>query len=441
MNPLFYFYLLIVLWVSPFTVKGQGSQSVINDFLNDSAVRTGHAGISIYEPATGKYLYNYNEEKNFIPSSTVKLFTLYAGMKYLGDSVPAMKFAEDDSTLLIYSTGDPTFLHPDFKDQRLFDLLKITPKQIILQNPFFESFAYGAGWSWEDYTEEFMIERSSFPIYGNALRYTQDENRVHFFPKEIREKNNRPSSPWRFNGNLQSGRYYREFHSNNKFKVGKNELRSGNFLLPFITSDSLTLALLGDTLHKIVLDEPDLNSKIYTHAVSRFYSRPVDSLFRPMMFNSDNFFAEQTLLMVSNEKLGYMSDSEIIDSLLSKELKDIPTKPRWVDGSGLSRYNLFSPKDFIYILNKIKKEFGKKRVNNILPAGGQGTLMGYYEKEGDAIHAKSGSMSNNVSLSGYLVTEKKRELVFSVIVNNFSGSGRACRKAIEGFLKEIRRIN
>src|SRR6202012_3551912 len=30
-------------------------------------------------------------------------------------------------------------------------------------------------------------------------------------------------------------------------------------------------------------------------------SRPVDSLYRPMMYNSDNFFAEQTLLMVGNE--------------------------------------------------------------------------------------------------------------------------------------------
>ena len=36
---------------------GQITQQQSNSFLNDSAVTTGHAGISIYEPATGKYLY------------------------------------------------------------------------------------------------------------------------------------------------------------------------------------------------------------------------------------------------------------------------------------------------------------------------------------------------------------------------------------------------
>ena len=59
-------------------VTGQITQQQINTFLQDSAIATGHIGVSIYEPATGKYLYNHNAEKNFIPSSNVKLFSLYA---------------------------------------------------------------------------------------------------------------------------------------------------------------------------------------------------------------------------------------------------------------------------------------------------------------------------------------------------------------------------
>ena len=46
--------------------------------LKDSAINTGHIGISIYEPATGKYWYNYHAEKFFIPASNTKLFSLYA---------------------------------------------------------------------------------------------------------------------------------------------------------------------------------------------------------------------------------------------------------------------------------------------------------------------------------------------------------------------------
>ena len=78
-------FVLLLLFCSCKTT-GQITQQQSNSFLNDSVVATGHVGISIYEPATGKYLYNYNADKNFIPSSNVKLFSLYAGMKYLGDS-------------------------------------------------------------------------------------------------------------------------------------------------------------------------------------------------------------------------------------------------------------------------------------------------------------------------------------------------------------------
>jgi D-alanyl-D-alanine carboxypeptidase/D-alanyl-D-alanine-endopeptidase (penicillin-binding protein 4) len=46
-----------------------------------------------------------------------------------------------------------------------------------------------------------------------------------------------------------------------------------------------------------------------------------------MMHRSDNFFAEQTLLMASNEKLGFMSDRAMIDTLLKTDLKDIPQNP------------------------------------------------------------------------------------------------------------------
>jgi len=160
-----------------------------------------------------------------------------------------------------------------------------------------------------------------------------------------------------------------------------------------------------------------------------------------MMFNIDNFFAEQTLLMVSNEKLVYMSDEEIIDTLLKNDLKDIPTKPRWVDGCGLSRYNLFSPKNFIYILDKLQKEFGLDRIKRILPTAGQGTLRGYYENAVGSIYAKTGSMSNNVSLSGYLYTKQNKLLLFSVMINNYTGSGRAGRKAIERFIQDVRNTN
>jgi D-alanyl-D-alanine carboxypeptidase/D-alanyl-D-alanine-endopeptidase (penicillin-binding protein 4) len=170
----------------------------------------------------------------------------------------------------------------------------------------------------------------------------------------------------------------------------------------------------------------------------RIYSQPSDSLFKPMMHNSDNFFAEQTLLMASNQYLGYMSDQKMIDTILKTSLKDLPQRPKWVDGSGLSRYNLCTPQSIVFLLTKMKNEFGMERMKEILPTGGEGTLSAYYRKDAGSIFAKTGTLSNNCALSGYLLTKKGKWLVFSVLANNYITAATPIRRAVESFIEKIR---
>ncbi|MCB0777817.1 MAG: D-alanyl-D-alanine carboxypeptidase, partial [Chitinophagaceae bacterium] len=157
-----------------------------------------------------------------------------------------------------------------------------------------------------------------------------------------------------------------------------------------------------------------------------------------MMHRSDNFFAEQMLLMVSNEMLGVMNDERIIDTLLKTDFKDLPQRPRWVDGSGLSRYNLFTPQDIVFILNKMNNEFGMDRIKEILPTGGEGTISNYYKTDSGYIYGKTGTLSGVVSFSGFLYTRKGKLLIFSTLVNNHNNSATEIRKAIEKFLQGIR---
>jgi D-alanyl-D-alanine carboxypeptidase/D-alanyl-D-alanine-endopeptidase (penicillin-binding protein 4) len=156
------------------------------------------------------------------------------------------------------------------------------------------------------------------------------------------------------------------------------------------------------------------------------------------MHRSDNFFAEQSLLMVSQRMLNRMSDEQIIDTLLKTDFVDLPQQPRWADGSGLSRYNLFSPQDFVRILEKMKDQFGMNRIKVIFPSGGEGTLASYYKQESGAIYAKTGTLSGVVALSGYLYTKKGKLLLFSTLVNNHRSSSTEIRKQIEKFLTHIR---
>jgi D-alanyl-D-alanine carboxypeptidase/D-alanyl-D-alanine-endopeptidase (penicillin-binding protein 4) len=142
--------------------------------------------------------------------------------------------------------------------------------------------------------------------------------------------------------------------------------------------------------------------------------------------------------MVSNAKLGIMNDEQIIDTLLKNYLKGLPQKPNWADGSGLSRYNLFTPQDFVWLLDEMKDEFGMKRMKTILPTGGNGTLGNYYKQDSGYIYAKTGSLSGVICLSGYLYTEKNHLLIFSVLVNNHNARPGAIRRAVEKFIVRLR---
>ena len=409
------------------SVSKQISKQAEKILITDSAIRTGHIGISIYEPATGTYWYNYNSDKNFIPASNTKLFTLYAGMKYLGDSLVGIRYNNliDSNITYITPTGDPTFLHPDFRKQPVLEFIQKQSNIIINRPSYFD--AYSKGWAWDDHTESFMTPRSSFPIYGNLvnIKWIKPDSLLiypKYFHKEIEKSNRFPNG---FD-------LIKQFGNNHLMFLEGDEK---NKAVPFEADISTVIDLLKDTLKNKTISS---NIENNFRGINIIYSQPSDSLFKPMMHNSDNFFAEQTLLMAGNEHIGYMSDEDMIDTLLKNDLKDIPQKPGWVDGSGLSRYNLFTPRSFIYILEKMKNEFGMERLKVILPTGGEGNLKNYFIKDSSYIYAKTGTLSNNCALSGFLITGKGKLLIFSVLANNYQSGAGPVRRAVAQFLSGIR---
>jgi serine-type D-Ala-D-Ala carboxypeptidase/endopeptidase (penicillin-binding protein 4) len=421
----------LLLIITSCSIQKQISKSAKADVLDAGALQTAHVGISIFDPAANKYLYNYQGDKYFVPASNVKIPTCYAAMKYLGDSLRGLDYIDTDTALFIRPTADPTFMHRDFKPQPVFEYLVLGSKKLYYVLPKWETEVYGNGWAWNDYNESYMAERSELPIYGNVIEYSLSnadgkynlKGDINFFRYSL----NPYVDP------LTPQIRIRRRRVDNTFDVfsGKDSFVKKEF--PFRTFENQRL--LEDTLKKAWLDDVEPPSDLKFQVV---YSRPTDSLLKPMMHRSDNFFAEQSLLMVSNEMLGVMNDEKIIDTLLKTDFKDLPQKPRWADGSGLSRYNLFTPQDLVFILNKMQNEFGMERIKGILPTGGEGTISNYYKKDSAYIYAKTGTLSGVVCLSGYLYTKKGKLLIFSTLVNNHQANATDVRKAVEKFLKGVR---
>ena len=82
--------------------------------------------------------------------------------------------------------------------------------------------------------------------------------------------------------------------------------------------------------------------------------------------------------------------------------------------------------------------FGLDRLKRILPTGGTGTLTNYYRQDAGFIYAKTGSLSGVVALSGYLITKKNHLLLFSILINNYTGSGLTVRRKMEQWVHRVR---
>ncbi len=384
-----------------------------NLLINDTALNTAHIGIGLYDADNNNYLYQYQSNKYFIPASNTKIMTCYAVMKYLGDSLEGLKYdVNSDSSINIQGTGDPTFLHPAFKDRSIYNFLSNQRIINYCENCSTWQFKpFGKGWTNDDYYENYMNERSAFPIYGNNRSvYSRLDSTVYYVNQSQTLKH------------IYAGS--QGLRSTISYNINDTSSRE----LPFY------LKLIIDTLGKNNFQTIDCSKSKLSKTI---YSYPTDTALSYMMHNSDNFFAEQLLLMASNKHLGVMNDVKMFDTLLATDFKDFPQKPKWADACGLSRYNLFTPEDIVYVLGKVRNEFKQNRIKVIFPAGNQGTLKGYYTNYSDNIHAKTGSMSGVFCISGYLTTKQNKHITFSVMVNNHQAKGESLRRKIEAYLNKV----
>ncbi|HEX8314909.1 MAG TPA: D-alanyl-D-alanine carboxypeptidase [Flavisolibacter sp.] len=427
-----------IITLASCSVTKQLEKSAKKNVLQSEALQTAHVGISVFEPVTGKYWFNHQGDKYFVPASNAKIPTCYAAMKYLGDSLVGLRYSTSHGSrnIVVQPAGDPTFLHPGFGRQPVLNFFKRDTTAIFMaiDNNWKEE-SLGSGWSWNDYVQEYMAERSVFPIYGNVIRFFGREGRLSIIPRTINiDYGGTADDIESLNLNSNEYTFTRQRHRNT-FLWDYSSRTIDLLEIPFITSLSNSLQFLKDTIKGLRISH---YRELQLWEAKKIHSQPTDSLLKPMMHHSDNFFAEQSLLMVSNEHLGVMNDAKIIDTLLKTDFANLPQKPRWAEGSGLSRYNLFTPQDFVFILNKMKNEFGMARIKEIFPTGGEGTLSSYYKKDSTFIYAKTGTLSGVVALSGFLYTKDGKELIFSVLVNNHQGSATNVRRAVEKFIQGIR---
>src|SRR6267154_1429228 len=412
-----YFWVAMILWsgCSPgITIKKE-----INKTENDLH---DHVGFCLVDLSSNKNLIDYNSAKYFTPASNTKIFTFYTSLRLLGYSISSLKYFQSGDSLIFRGLGDPSFLYKDvFDNGRVYQFLKNHPANLFFSSENFKTENLGPGWAWDDYNYYYSAERSAFPIYGNLISVRHPDNEKFIF---------------------QPSRFSTDFHSSNEIHtdeeiirgIDSNELiyfpgknKSTSFTIPFRTSSDLFADLLGDTLHRRVEEI----TRPFPQNSSVLKSIPLDSLYRVLLQDSDNFIAEQLLLQCAASVSDTLKPEIAIRYAKKKLMADLPDSLQWVDGSGLSRFNLFTPRSIVELWRKIYQIVPQDRLFKLLAVGGKnGTLKNWHKAAVPYIFGKTGSLSNVRALSGFLITKKDKILIFCFMNNNFTTSGTEVRTQV-----------
>jgi D-alanyl-D-alanine carboxypeptidase/D-alanyl-D-alanine-endopeptidase (penicillin-binding protein 4) len=406
----------------------------IKKLIEKSEILNEHfTGFALFDQDKNKMIYEQNGNKHFVPASNTKMYTFYTVLNMLGDSIPALKYVTKGDSLIFWGTGDPTLAYSTFKSNKVLDFLKKSDKKLFFVSNNYKGNFYGFGWNYDDYQEDFQPEMTAFPVEGNTAKvYKNDNGGVTVKPAFLQPF-------FKLDANYIPENYIikRDFYTN-QFTYPATISKTGYLQeIPFKTSPELTISLLEEKINKDI----SLLDIALPQDFKIIYSEKTDDVLRKMMMVSDNFIAEQLLLVCASTLSNDLSTNAILDYSKANFMKEFANDITWVDGSGLSRYNLFKPNTSIELLKKISvKVNDEERLHSLFPAGGvSGTLKRAYKTDNEKpfVWAKTGTLTNVYNQSGYIITRKGKKLIFSFMNNNFTRTTEEIRDEMARIITEI----
>ena len=397
------------------------------------AFRSAFTGFALYDPASDEILYSHRGKRYFTPASNTKILTLYTALQAMGDSIPLLQYSIKNNQLTLIGTACPAFMHPDLPQDTIFmNFLQNRHAPVSVYFPPFYDEKYGPGWAWDDNNRRFQTQRSPFPIYGNSVRFKLDTNErsLRTYPEYFQIATQKVKEP-------QDHSFIRKRRKGNvyEYSIGREgDVKELESELPFQDSEQVFTTLLsGFTRHevRIAYNRPDDIQTVY-------YPYP-DSLYAYFMHRSDNFTAEHLLLQSALVWTDSLRSYNAINRMKKGAFSQLPQEAIWVDGSGISRYNMLSPLSIVSVLELIYDQYREDEWKCWFPAGGRdGTIAHHYGGESPWIYAKTGTMRNNHCLSGFLITKRGKVLLFSFMNNHFTGSSQRYKESMERVLRYIR---
>ena len=420
----------------------------VNTMMTDPVLKNANWGFVVYDPKTKKVISSYNENTPLVPASTTKLLTTETAMSMLGENYRWMTQLEysgniDENGVLngnlyIVGSGDPSLgtnkagawsyrdIVSDFVGGLSREGIKKVNGDIIIQTALFKGnisrLPENVVW----------LENNNYYLPAGTTREINPANE-----KLIVKKGNSLSQEKRF---FYVSPYNKQMVYAEKYE-GDPILTTKLPDAPAYLANSFRTTLVKSGIAvtgKVTPKMTDANPE-GRKLVSAYKSPTLADIIFYTNQHSDNGLAEALLKTVGFQSLGDQtteSGRKVVTEHLKNDGFDMMGL-NYMDGSGLSRSNNVTPISQAKFLTSLMEEKYYKTYFSSLPVGGQsGTLKRMFIGTGNGqVFAKTGTLNKVKTLAGYLKTNSGKTLVFSLMVNNYSGSVDMVKKRMEKILE------
>ncbi len=393
----------------------------------ETAFKGAQVSISVFDLEEKKQVVSIQSDKNILPASTIKLVTFVGALQTFSFKIPLFHYKKQGSRFYFWSSGYPLVAHPNHVNEEAFTFLKKQKDSLFYISRPMTSPVLGSGWAWDDVSYAFSAKKSSFPFHGNVVQIISslDTDSLGFSPPRFEQ-----TIPY-----TKKQEYY-ELLANDQIRR-LSRIKADTLYIPFTPSDSLFVQLAQDGIATPIYIESKQEIPLEGN---KTLTTTKTTLYKALLRDSDNLVAESLILMLSGTAQWELNTQKGLE-MLYQQNKTLKLQFQQVDGSGLSRYSLASPRGLLETLDKIYEKIGIRKIKTLFPqANSEGTLIRYAHQQNlDFVYAKSGSLRNNHALAGYIFSKTNKPYAFVISVNNYTGDKKAIQASIGAKLSFLHR--
>ena len=393
-------------------------RKLIRAIAEETVFKGAQVSISVFDLEEQKEVVAIESDKNILPASTIKLVTFLGALQTFGFTQPALHYKKQDGRLYFWSSGYPLLAHPNHANDEVLAFLKKQKDSLFYIPRPMNSPALGSGWAWDDVNFAFSAKKSSFPFHGNVIQIISNPvtDSIEYSPPRFEQ-----TIPY-----TRKEGFYELLANGQIHRLSRT--KADTLYLPFTPSDSLFVQLVQDAISTPIYNEPKQEFFLEGY---KTLTTTKNTLYKALLHESDNLVAESLVLMLSGSAQWELNTQQGLE-MLYQQNKTLKSHFHQVDGSGLSRYNLASPRGLLETLDKIYETVTSRSIKTLFPrANSEGTLIRYAPHQNlDFVYAKSGNLRNNHALVGYIFSKTNKPFAFVFSVNNYTAGKEGVQAAI-----------